>query len=363
MISSLQTSAEREEFKRCFSQASKRANKMLNIKADQQTQDVKELYEKFPYPSAIVDDSLLVDLANVVGFLLPEDDLCGWKVLDAGCGTGQRLLGLAGNYPEAQFKGIDIAAASLEVATQLARKHGISNVTFGQENLLEVAMEECFDLIVSTGVLHHLTDPQAGLNNLCRLLRDDGLILLWLYHSFGEFERLLHRELVLTLLGEKKNDLQEGINILEELKLSLWMEKYGINIASSLKSETSHLATDVDAFLHPVVNTYRFSEALELFSQANVDWVAVNGINAPGKSQLIDLEQVSEDLYFCVKDEELFASAVLIEKYKRLGKTEKLKAIELILRPTGFTVLAGRGASFKKLGSRIEANKMSRPAF
>jgi SAM-dependent methyltransferase len=336
---------------------------MLNVKADRQTQDVKEMYEKFPYPSAVVDDSLLVDLANVVGFLLPDDDLSGWKVLDAGCGTGQRLLGLAQNYPDAHFKGIDIAEASLEAATRLARKYEISNVTFDQENLLELSTEERFDLIVSTGVLHHLADPQAGLNSLCRLLRDDGLLLIWLYHSFGEFDRLLHRELVLTLLGEKKNDLSEGIKILEELKLNLWMEKYGINIASSLQSETSHLATDVDAFLHPVVNTYRFSEALELFGQANVDWVALNGINAPGKSQLIDLEQVSEDLYFCVKDEELFPSEALIEKYKRLSKIEKLKIIELVLRPTGFTILAGRGASFNKLGSRIEANKLARPVF
>ena len=66
---------------------------------DAATRSVKQMYEQHPYPSPVAGDSLITDLANAVGFLFKGDDLAGWRILDAGCGTGHRLAGFASRYP------------------------------------------------------------------------------------------------------------------------------------------------------------------------------------------------------------------------------------------------------------------------
>src|SRR6202012_5190076 len=44
---------------------------------------------------------------------------------------------------------------------------------------------EVFDLIVSTGVLHHIADPLAGMKALATCLRRDGVLSVMLYAKYG----------------------------------------------------------------------------------------------------------------------------------------------------------------------------------
>src|SRR5947199_346483 len=212
--------------------------------------EVKNLYERHPYPSPNVGGSLPRDMVGLLWFLFPGQDLSGWRILDAGCGAGQRLAALAKVYRKAQFTGLDISNASLDVARQLAAKHQIENLGFWQSDIAELNTADQFDLIVSTGVIHHLPEPARGVEKLSRILSPNGMILLWLYHSFGEFDRLLQRELVLTLAGSGPSsaDLEEGVNILSELKISLDPEQYGAGALA--QSENSQTSLDVDAFLN-----------------------------------------------------------------------------------------------------------------
>ena len=326
------------------------------LELDAATRGIKRLYEKYPYPTPATGNSLIRDLTNVIEVLFPKQDFENWEILDAGCGSGHRLLALAKNYPKAKFTGIDLSASSLSVASQIARKNGITNVTFEQANLLDLHLSNEYRLIVSTGVVHHLHDPQLGLKNLYNCLSADGLLYTWFYHSFGEFHRLLDRELVRLLWGTEQSDFPEGISIMEELGLKLPTEQYGTKTSAPGERDISQLSIDADAYLHPIVNAYRFHEAIEMFRQADADWAAINGINLEGKSRLIDLDRVSDLPFLCVSDAELFRSQRLTEKYGGLDNLNKLRAIELALRPTGFSILAGKNASFSQCGSRIEHN-------
>lgn len=320
------------------------------------TADVKAMYSKYPYPSPTVGGSLSFDVANLFRLLCGDDDFNGKKILDAGCGTSQRVLGFAKRYPKAKFLGIDMTTASLNVARQLALRHNVQNITFKEKDILNLELDEKFDIIVSTGVLHHLTDPQRGVSNLCRHLDKDGVICLWYYHPFGESERLMDRELLLTLWDPKSSDLLKGQWIMEQLGLGLIPGQYGMT-ATQKERDRSQLSINADAFMHPIVNAYRFDEAMAMFKRCAVEWVAIAGFNTANTMKLIDLEQVeAEGSGVCLLNTELFKTDHLISLYKSLPKVDQLKVIELIMKPTGFTILAGRSDSYKKLGSRTVGN-------
>lgn len=312
---------------------------------------VKELYERHPYPSPNEGASLLRDMVGVLWFLFPGRDLAGWRILDAGCGTGHRLAALAKTYRKTQFTGLDISSSSLAVAQQLAEKHQLGNLSFLEGDIEELATSEQFDLIISTGVIHHLPDPAGGVKKLSQALSAEGIMLLWLYHRFGEFDRLLQREMVMRLAGTGNFD--DGMKVLSELKISLNPEQYGSGVLA--QDEASQITLDADAFLNPIVHAYRVEEAVELFTGADVDWVAVNGITTRKSSALVDLEgQGNPDV--TLREEEMLGSAALLDMYRQLPKQDRLRVIELKTKPTGLSLLAGRRAGLAKCDRRISGN-------
>ena len=324
--------------------------------------DVRAMYEKFPYPSPLIGSTLIEDVASSLKLLFGRDDLAGRRVLDAGCGSGQRLLGAARAFPKVEFWGVDMTSASLDAAKRLAAKHAIKNVRFQQSDLLHLRLEERFDIVISTGVVVCLEDPLRGLTNLASLLTGDGMIYVWLYHSLGEHQRMLDRELARTLWQEGQANLASGVELLEDLGLRLDARRYGSSSAAQTdENGISQTSLDVDAYLHPIVHTYRFGDAVALLSRCGVDWVAVNGFNTEGSSRLLDICERARgsERILCLQVSELFEKERLQARYRRLSALDKLKAIELRLKPTGFTMLAGRGSSLVRMGPRIEGNRVT----
>lgn len=73
--------------------------------------------------------------------------------------------------------------------------------------------------------------------------------------------------------------------------------------------------------------------------------------------KLIDLMRVEElGQELCLWDTDLFEESALLELYRSLTKVDQLKVIELLTKPTGFTILAGKKDSFRKLGKRVASN-------
>src|SRR5262249_5419160 len=67
-------------------------------------------------------------------------------------------------------------------AQRKTRELGLRNIEYAQADILRLGtIGRSFDLIESTGVLHHMADPLAGLRVLIKLLRPRGLIHLGLY--------------------------------------------------------------------------------------------------------------------------------------------------------------------------------------
>ncbi|MFZ5637030.1 MAG: class I SAM-dependent methyltransferase [Pseudomonadota bacterium] len=321
---------------------------------------VRHLYEHYPYPSR-EQTAPIRDLSNAIELLLEDRDLRGWRVLDAGCGTGQRLVGMARQFPDAAFTGFDLSSSSLDVAAALAQRHGLTNVTLIQGDLSGGDLPGEYDLVVSTGVIHHLPSPRAGVEALTRTLSERGLFYAWLYHAHGEFDRRLQRDLV-SLFRRDRGDLGDGIAIVDALGLALPNEQYGATGAQQEEAEEWRRSKLADAFLHPIVHFLRVEEAMDLFAGTDVDWIAANGCNCLGRSHLFDLARLATglDRELSLYPESVFEDPVLRSRALEWDPLEQVRAFELALKPTGFSIVAGRNDSLQRCTQRLRGNVLRR---
>jgi SAM-dependent methyltransferase len=107
------------------------------------------------------------------------------EILVAGCGTWQAAK-YALCHPGARVVGIDVSTTGLEHTERLKRQYDLANLDTRQLAIEDVsALGRTFDLIVCTGVLHHLADPDAGLRALRSVVKPEGAIYLMVYAPYG----------------------------------------------------------------------------------------------------------------------------------------------------------------------------------
>lgn len=104
------------------------------------------------------------------------------SILVAGCGTGQEAVVYALLFPCAQVFAVDLSASSLQCAEKLAERYRVCNLNFSRVDLLDLTPDQgSYDLVVSSGVLHHLDVPLQGLKVLSGLRRSGGFLKIGLY--------------------------------------------------------------------------------------------------------------------------------------------------------------------------------------
>ena len=242
------------------------------------TDVVSRQYEKYCYPLPIADLSTLgegvwywFDPAEFHQMLWPgrgyRPDL---DILVAGCGTNQAAA-LAYRNPAAKVVGVDISQASLDHQNYLKDKHGLWNLQVHRlpiEELPSLGLD--FDLIISTGVLHHMADPRAGMKALAGCLRRDGVIGLALYARYGrigvEVMQSLFRDMGLHQDDASVRVVQEAITQLpDEHPLRTYLRAEG-------DWEMQYDAAIVDTFLHGRDRSYTVEDCLDLVDSAGLDF-------------------------------------------------------------------------------------------
>jgi ubiquinone/menaquinone biosynthesis C-methylase UbiE len=92
---------------------------------------------------------------------------------------------------------VDISRASLAYAMRRCSELGLKNIRFAQADILQLgSLEERFDLIECSGVLHHMKDPVAGWGVLLSLLKPGGFMKLGLYSELARQHIVAARALV-----------------------------------------------------------------------------------------------------------------------------------------------------------------------
>jgi len=130
-----------------------------------------------PTPAALIDH--IRALPGVDIGRLPVGPL---KVLVAGCGTGFEAIDLAWMDPTLAITAMDLSRRSLSYGMRMAQDLGVGTITFQQGDILDLAQAPAsFDVATSTGVLHHMDDPVAGLRAIGQAVRPGGVVRVALY--------------------------------------------------------------------------------------------------------------------------------------------------------------------------------------
>lgn len=150
---------------------------------------VAQQYEDHPFPrwkhlQPCTRQSAATWLAALSPAFTPQDAFKGpIDVLVAGCGTGLEPLALSAQLDTHDLLAIDLSRSSLAYGQRQARDLAMDQrIRFCQADIMNMAeWPQRYDLITSSGVLHHLSDPLAGWRILVNLLRPGGVMIVSLY--------------------------------------------------------------------------------------------------------------------------------------------------------------------------------------
>ena len=235
---------------------------------------VSRQYEKWVYPAPIQDlDAWLqgnwqwFDPSHAHRIMWPDRDYKpDMDILVAGCGTNQAAV-FAYTNPSAQVVAIDVSNASLDHHRWLKDRYTLSNLELHQLPIEQVAsLDHHFDLVVTTGVLHHMNDPAVGMRALAERLRPDGVLAVMLYATYGRIGVQLMQS-VFADMGLGQDDASLGVvrDALAQLSPMHPLASY-LQIAPDLGDD----AGVVDTFLHGREQAYTIDECRTLVEAAGL---------------------------------------------------------------------------------------------
>jgi SAM-dependent methyltransferase len=104
---------------------------------------------------------------------------------------------MATSYSGARVLAVDLSLASLCYAKYRTGALGLTNIEFGQADILKLAtLGRDFDVIACTGVLHHLADPLEGWRVLLSILRPNGIMHIALYSELARADVVAARDFI-----------------------------------------------------------------------------------------------------------------------------------------------------------------------
>ena len=200
------------------------------------------------------------------------------EILIAGCGTGQQAMAWSA-YKDSKIYAVDLSSESLAYAIRKAKEKNIKNINFYHLDLLDLELlNKKFDIIISTGCLHHMEKPEDGLESLINVLKPQGLIYLGLYSKRARSEIEWTRKYI----QKRKIDVTED-NMRSFRTKILNSENKKLQSIRGLLDFFS-LSNFRDLLFNYTEHTYDFIKIKELLESKKLNFIAFNEMNPDVKN-------------------------------------------------------------------------------
>lgn len=250
----------------------------------QMPNNIKEFYNKFSYP--VFGDHTLSDMIDT-GARDRSDPSIHWnkfwpqkskdeklEILVAGCGTYQAAI-VAARNSNCHVTGIDVSDNSIKIQNNVIEKEGINNVELKVCAITDYVTDKKFDLIICSGVLHHLENPNDNLAHLAGLLKNDGVMTIMIYNYFGR-QGVYNIQALVKLLNipQDINGAQQLTKIIDGLP-----QEHSVNNYIKNNQEVLYFENFMDTFFNPHDVCYTALDIPRLIENTGLkfhDWLEMN---------------------------------------------------------------------------------------
>ncbi|MFC1607379.1 class I SAM-dependent methyltransferase [Candidatus Latescibacterota bacterium] len=141
--------------------------------------------ESIPWPGTVFYNMVSKTRIFQRHYDLIAEDITGYRsegsILDIGTGPGWLLIKLHQISSRLQVTGLDVSPSMVTKARNNLAKAGLSHVIEVKEgNASSLPFGDCsFDVVVSTGSIHHWKYPSTALDEIHRVLKNGGYGLIY----------------------------------------------------------------------------------------------------------------------------------------------------------------------------------------
>jgi 2-polyprenyl-3-methyl-5-hydroxy-6-metoxy-1,4-benzoquinol methylase len=273
--------------------------KLLSI-TDKISSKVQEQYEQNPYPRWMslglsrsprsnwkITDELKLKIQDPRIHKVDAP-----KILIAGCGTGQTSIETASEFKDCDILAVDLSLNSLAYAKRKTEELKILNIEYMQADILDIEeIRQKFDIIESTGVLHHMNDPMAGWKALVGCLNNGGLMKIGLYSE-------LARQHIVKIRDEiKKENINVSDDDMKSFRNQIINSEKEHHERIKLSSDFYNMSSIRDLLFH--VQEYRFTIPKIKICLEDLGLIFC-GFEHPKLSQIINSNILSMDNIHCL---------------------------------------------------------------
>jgi ubiquinone/menaquinone biosynthesis C-methylase UbiE len=258
-------------------------------KLNKDLKQVQDHYLNYPYPMRDPEEDKK-NILRIQGDFLSEINhhlysgkqsfTEGYRVLVAGGGTGDAAVWIGKqlmNYPKSEVVYIDFSKTSMNIAQKRATNHGITNITWIEDSILNIPKLKLgkFDYINCVGVLHHLKNPDLGFKILSDVLTENGGGHIMVYGQYGRIGIYQIQDLLRKIcrgINSRQEEINTAWDVINSLPSTNWFNRKGGTPLNDYKN-----FGDIglyDMFLHKQDRAYTIPQLYEFVKNAGLNFVA-----------------------------------------------------------------------------------------
>jgi tetratricopeptide (TPR) repeat protein len=247
---------------------------------DKVSSSVRNQYEANPYPKWVstrleVDPKDIAEVAELLELRISNGNInpiLAPEILIAGCGTGQHALWVASRFKESKVLAIDLSSSSLAYAKRKTDELAVENIEYLKADILEInELGRQFDLIESSGVLHHMLNPQEGWRNITNCLKPGGLMHIGLYSASARQEIAELRDYI------KRLELKPDIATMKSFRAEIIASKKPEHESVVRSPDFYSLSAFRDLLFHVQEHRFTFPEIADALTQLGLKFCGLEG--------------------------------------------------------------------------------------